>query len=1150
MTTDRSQGSAEDRPTYGSMPAGTTQRFVLLVVVAVAASVRMALDFMLPMTENRVTGCYLAAGVDLDHVSDQAVLLARETQWYAYTACEQHYAPPPDWWLTFGWPVVVLAGAGALFFASRRWKTRAGRVTDLELYEDAPVVARVRQLLSGAGLPSERHKRTRVVFDDLLPGDAAVFGSTRSPVLCLQRRLLISCSSDPEGERGRHLDRVVLHEIAHIRYGDITAANATIAVWRAFLFLTLIPYLAWCGILLVFGSPFSHFMILSPIIERDVFIAIGLLILGYLARVDVVRNREFYADLGAVRDGADPKLWEWAGESGSDTFLRRKAAEFAEVWSSHPSWKKRHEMIGDDRRLFVAQALPVFLSGVAAALIYTEFQYVIQVYSQGGGWLTTQWATQGASILAATLVASVVSIALWRATAHARLTGSAPPSGLRTGLTLGVGFIVGDLGTGQGTIENLWPERPELLLLNLVIMVAFCCWTAQCARVWLSRWHGTRLLPAMLPCLAGGVLLLSWWFFWWAEDGQSFAAGYYISPGGERLLDFQWYLGPLVHPDVLTAITWTYPVLTSLLLPPVDLLAMAGLWLAPLLAWTLRPAVGLPSLRRPLGWAAAGTLASWAAAAGVQRYLHASRPTPVQLNSIYELTYGALMLSAQVVPVVLVAIAVTLRGGRYRLLMTLIATQVTALAGFLGVSVLVSTDGCVKGLDTLESRCGVRPGLVRWNLHVQLDGSLLAAAFAGFLVVGVATAVARLGIRARRRPDRVPKRPPQPLRWGVAAAGIPALGAVALGLYQQWPLVTHFQDAATMQADYRTANATPSQQGDPADERALQVSYWYAYGGGGYLTTLQGDVKAMGALVAKKLSLAQTLTQLRPECAAISGMAAQAALYFSVPDAQAQLDWRNVINDSRTGASLCVTGIGEYSAGQSAKAVPDIQIGVETLVDARDDATEVTSRIDALETAGHVAVSGSPGPSTTSTPSSGTAAIPLGNGPDLYAAIVQPSDPARVYTHAGTIDGVFPSLTAFVDTQWSSGNWSGVTSMLRGDGYETAAAYDWLDGQGVNYQMLLVQFSSATGAPRMVLNQESAWLRDSAVTGTFALPGGEAGEGFERSAVALAGNHEATLFAGVGDVFVQEFVYTPSRYDLAAAEALLTVQLNALKAGG
>lgn len=103
--------------------------------------------------------------------------------------------------------------------------------------DDGEVRGEIERLATMAGL---RNVPYVVVDPTTASTGAAVFGSTSRPVLCLHGGLLIRRRTD----LGR-FGTVLLHELAHIRNGDITLTCATVAVWRVFLSLVLLPCLAW-----------------------------------------------------------------------------------------------------------------------------------------------------------------------------------------------------------------------------------------------------------------------------------------------------------------------------------------------------------------------------------------------------------------------------------------------------------------------------------------------------------------------------------------------------------------------------------------------------------------------------------------------------------------------------------------------------------------------------------------------------------------------------------------------------------------------------------------------------------------------------------------------------------------------------------------
>jgi hypothetical protein len=991
------------------MPAGTNARFALLLALVLITSARMCLDFAYPRTASKINECLLAAGVDLVHPSDAATLAARASQWYAYTACESRYAPPPPWWLTFGWPVLILFVAVALFHGDR-W-LKASRVTPLEKYGDGSADRFVKALLARAGVSVT----VELCYDRSLAKSAMVFGSTRKPALCLNEGLLTAFSRDAsdasassaddggnpsavqEDVRGGELlTGVVLHELAHIRYRDITTARASIAVWRAFLLFALIPYLIWCLLLVMHGSNWSNWAVDGPIDDRDLFATLALLALGYLARCDVLRSREVYADLDAVRRGADRRIWETAhGSTVSQSAIsgnriavavRRLVNAFVPLWGTHPRWNLRREALDDNEQLFLVQAVPVFLSGVAAALVYTNLQYFIETYGQSGNWLTSVWALQGASAFAAGLVAAVVAVALWRAAAHRVVTDpSRMPAGARTGLWLAAGMLVGDFDSGQGTISQLWPTRPEFLLAIVLVGVGFAWWTTQCARLWLARWRGRRLWPAMMPCMVGGFLLMSWWFFWWAEDGQAYAAGWYISPSEARSVLIYSYAGPLVHPTLLTLSAWWQLGVDTLVLPAVDLLAVAALWLTPLLAWVLPQgdeqapawtrAIGgaqrtwqtgitrLPSLRAPLIVAGVGAVLSWAAVAGAQAFMHSSQPQVPRLHGIYELTYCVLLFLAQLIPVAVVALIVGLSPGRYRLARTLIATEAAALAGFAGLAALVSADGCIQPLDTLETTCAWRPSLLPWNLHLQLDGVLVLGVVVSLVVAGFADTAGRLrAVRSQPRshvpeqaapvigtPLRSLARRPGPAL--VALAVLAALGAATAEIIEQRPNQISGQNDAYVQSGYRTARA-PTDEAAPSWERAEQVQDWSDLGGNAYISRLNTDLQEITRRISVNPAYLSLPGEITAECGDIQILAYQSNLYFTIPDAQANQSWAAFVADARNGAQMCMTGLAQIRSRRYTGAETSLQSAFQTLGDAVLSGRAVTSRISAIEAAG------------------------------------------------------------------------------------------------------------------------------------------------------------------------------------------------------
>ncbi|GAA2923319.1 hypothetical protein GCM10010446_04360 [Streptomyces enissocaesilis] len=513
-----------------SMPSGTTLRFILLVVLIVVSSALMTMltlgsGFGAASTSRTgsTNGCELAAGGDPSRIGG-AVPQADTS---AYRECLARYGPKDTspWWVSEVWPLLMVVVAAVLMWTIPAWKARRGRVVPLEAVDgDGAVRGAVAELATAAGL----RQAPRVVVDPTaVSAGAVVFGSNRRPVVCLHGGLLVRARTDPEGFRA-----VLLHEFAHIRNGDVTLTYVTVALWRAFLGMVLLPYVALMLSLAVWMALFA-LEVRAPLAPETMasIDSTGLLIarllghpavlvlLVHLARADVLRTREVHADLTAVRWGAAPDHWAAHAASPGGAAVPRGVwrlwASFAELLRTHPRWDLRREALADPAELFGVRALPMFLTGVAAPVINAQ----VWLYS---GRSSIPLLEEASWAVTAALVAGVAGVALWRAAAHAVLTGRREPSGVRAGLWLGAGMTAGELVAYQSGINTWLPGNPVMLLFPFAAGAAFGWWTTQCARL-LTRTWPRRIRPmVVLGAVAGAVLLVSW-FAWWQVFGVTYA---------------------------------------------------------------------------------------------------------------------------------------------------------------------------------------------------------------------------------------------------------------------------------------------------------------------------------------------------------------------------------------------------------------------------------------------------------------------------------------------------------------------------------------------------------------------------------------------------------------------------------------------------
>ncbi|MFD7654318.1 M48 family metalloprotease [Actinosynnema sp. NPDC059797] len=685
---------------------GTTVRFTLLLVLLAVASVAAASDFASLPVDPDPWSCWLAAGWDPDR-GDLAVLGGRLSQAGPLEACLAHHAPPPPWWLPLLGPVVLGLVATALFFATAARKARR-LVPVARVDRDGDLTAALDDLVATAGLP---RSPAFVVDPTAASTGAVVFGRDREPVVSLHAGLLVRRAADPAGFRA-----VVLHELAHVHNRDVTLTGATVALWRAFLALVLLPEAVWLAARFADGPSSPLWSSTLPVLARGAVLAVVLVLLVHLARADVLRTREVHADLTALRWGADRRGWDVA-----DT--RPFGGAFAELWRTHPRGDLRRASLDDPAPLFGVRALPMFLTGVGAALINNSaWQYLKD--HRFAGW----WVDQFVALLAAGLVTGVLGIALWRAVVHARLTGLAAPTGVRAGLWLGAGVLAGELVTGQNVVHDWVPARWWLLPVVVVAGVAFAWWIARCARLWAGTWSGRTLRAPMLLVLAAGCVVLSTWFAWWLGGGAVLVVGWPVELDA-MVAEFQRRIPGVGPPWLVEVVVAAVPLTASVTKVPLVLVAVALAWVVPLLAWAVRrgplrwvreadpdlpgpPPTPLPRLRRVV---APGLLAGVVAGAAL-----------VVCRDLPELEFIAATFTAVTAAALLAAATAP---GRHHLPVLLSAGQVAALT-------------------TLAAAVGLRSWSV---LEPVITLALVAAAVVAVAVAGVRAAIRRL-VRTRAVP--------------------------------------------------------------------------------------------------------------------------------------------------------------------------------------------------------------------------------------------------------------------------------------------------------------------------------------------------------------------------------------------------------------
>ncbi len=390
---------------------------------------------------------------------------------------------------------VLVAGAVALYLLHPAWKRRRGRWVPLA-DDDAPqVVVELQALSRAAGLRSP----PAFLWNPLNMAKSGVsFGTPQRRFVALTGGLTTTLWTDPDVFRA-----VILHELAHLRNGDVDKAYLTVAVWWSFVVVAMLPFA-----LLTLRPGAAGFL------SRTLSLA-ALTLVIYLLRNATLRARETFADVRAST---------WAGYADAlDRILRPSPTPEPRGWRWVVAWARaslRMHPPAGSRREAVRDTRPLFRIGwwIAAGVGFAGSVTLLDV---------TVIVSQAVSAFVfAALVTGVVGLAVWRATFLAEARGEKVRDLTGTALALGIGFAAGDALSLSATVAlpaGFALTGVALLLFDLVwyglLFVGsalFLRWLAAAALTWLPAMAGRdspRLaylagIALAVPVLAVGLWLL------------------------------------------------------------------------------------------------------------------------------------------------------------------------------------------------------------------------------------------------------------------------------------------------------------------------------------------------------------------------------------------------------------------------------------------------------------------------------------------------------------------------------------------------------------------------------------------------------------------------------------------------------------------
>ncbi|MFF4603485.1 M48 family metalloprotease [Streptomyces sp. NPDC001339] len=750
------------------LAAGTTIRFVLLLAMLPVACLWMLRQFLSPgaLVEGpteATTACLVNVSTDPSGAHVPRVLMRMMGNAPNPLAQCPSSVDTARFWLAAGGTVLVLVAAFALYWWLPAWKARQARLVPVASADPSGELAEsLAALTQRAGLSRAPQF---MVNRRALSASAVVFGRRGSYVVCLHAGLIARRITEPQ-----MFTAVVLHELAHIRNRDVDVTYGTVALWRVFLLAVLLPYaIQQClvfGTVQLAGSGSPFVLQAAPAIARNVLLSAFLVALVHLARADILRSRELYADLDAVGWGASPAIWREEGRTpGTGGRLTVMTRAFTKLWHTHPGWAERRRALDDPSALFTFSALQMFLVGAAAMVL-------ADLLPMGMFGLHGRTADAAAGWLTAALVTAVTGIALWRGAVHAVATGRRAPSGLRAGSWLGLGMVVGEVMLYRTGVHHWVAPYPELLLVLAFGAAVTTCWTAQGALLLLTAWRGRTARSALLCGLPVTWCAFAVWLVWWNTNGHFFAANLPLYPLEWLKADLLRQVpdGPLAdHTGLAGALAAGYPLIDALRTHTTLVAMGTAMWLLPLIAWTRRhrpgaprwmqaalpadmhpraPDAQMPPALRTIGRAALlGTLTSCAALLAAMGCLHGSRPPAAERGGTYALSYVFLWALALATGMIVAAVVAAAQQHHFRLLAALSGAGTALLPAVAGQFLLVSADGCLAPTAVMAQSC-------QWSTHrawvlVELWSPLMLGAGVYLAGAGALIAVAAAELAGR-----------------------------------------------------------------------------------------------------------------------------------------------------------------------------------------------------------------------------------------------------------------------------------------------------------------------------------------------------------------------------------------------------------------
>jgi Zn-dependent protease with chaperone function len=531
-----------------------------------------------PRAQNAGAAIQDLLGLNVTQTPQQAAFVAASN---AYASCIAPYNQALALWMLGGVALVWALGF-AIYWVIPTWKIKRGNLVPLPM-EDVPEVGTYLQELSAE---AELRKPPTFLWNPLNQAPSGVaFGRLGRYYVALTGGLVRTFYTDRERFRG-----IMLHELAHLRNGDVDKTYLSVAVTLAFVVAAVTPF----ALVLARADSDTALQLLWR-----VAVLIGLVAFSFCA---VLRSRETYADVRASSWGASA--------NGLRQVLKELPSAHAGGWQRwlrlHPEPRDRIAHLESTDSLFGLQFWEAFAAGLAVAIAAPNVQNLIQV-----GTTRVQQATLGplvAGLIFGPLLVGIVGLQVWRATFAARARGRPTPRVGVVALGVAAGLALGQplsLRAAIGTTDQ--PNDVMSFVFNLlwgglalIGLALFFRWLMGAASTWLEVSFESR---SPQPSYVLGLTVASGVLAAWL------AVLFFLRDFAEIVP-----LGPasLASLGIAVLLVLGVPLVTWWILPgAVTFAAVISVWALPLGAW-LRSRASTPRraswafLDRPASIAGAG----------------------------------------------------------------------------------------------------------------------------------------------------------------------------------------------------------------------------------------------------------------------------------------------------------------------------------------------------------------------------------------------------------------------------------------------------------------------------------------------------------------------------------------------------------------